>query len=85
MKSRKNRRKAASEGGDQPDKVKVVDGVVFVYYIKDSALRDRLKKAEEVIARELRVPSARFVERGGRTVANTLGMNNIWKQEGECP
>ena len=63
----------------------MIEAVVFVTYAQDSTLKNQLQKAEEAITSELRVPSVRFVERGGRTVSDVLSRNNPWKVEAQCP
>ena len=39
---------------------------------------------EDTLTIELNTPAIRFVERGGRTVAQTLSRNNPWAGEWEC-
>ena len=62
----------------------MIEGIVFVPFTNGSKLRNMLQKAEDMITGEMRVPSVRFVERGGKTVEDTLGRSNPWKSEHEC-
>ena len=85
-KARREERSKQNEGSlkQKEDKVKVVESVVFVPYTLESKLKEKLQRAEENLTAELKCPSVRFVERGGRSLAEVLSRNNPWAGEGEC-
>ena len=83
VRSKEGGRPGAGERGE--GEVKVVESVVFVPYTLESKLKEKLQKVEENLTAELKCPSVRFVERGGRSLAETLSRNNPWAREGECP
>ena len=83
VRSEEGGRQGAGEGGE--GEVKVVESVVFVLYTLESKLKEKLQKVEENLTAELKCPSVRFVERGGRSLAETLSRNDPWAREGECP
>ena len=72
-------------GVEKKGEVKVVESVVFIPFTLESRLREKLQRVEENLTAELKCPSTRFVERGGRSLAETFSRNNPWADEGECP
>ena len=72
------------EGGEDKGRAKVVEGVVFVPFTPESALREELQRVEDTLTAEMNTPGIRFVERGRNTVVEVLGRNNLWSKEGEC-
>ena len=65
--------------------MKVIETVIFTPYTQDFRLKDNLQKAEESITAELQLPSARFIERGGKRVSNVLERNYPWKRKAQFP
>ena len=71
-----------SESGKE--RVKVIEGVIFIPFTLDSKLREEIQRVEETLTAEMRTPSIRFVERGGESVTQILERNNPWSKESEC-
>ena len=80
----KESREEKIDNGETQEKEKVIEAVVFIPYTQDSILKDTLQRAEESITNKLKVPSIRFVERGGKSVSDTLSRNNLCKTEAQC-
>ena len=60
------------------ERVKEVEGVVFVPYPPDSKLRNALQSQDEMLAAALQAPSLRFVERLGTTIVQDVGQSDPW-------
>ena len=61
---------------EEEGEVKVVESVVFIPFTLEPKHREKLQRVEENLTAELKCPSVRFVERGGRSMAETLSRNN---------
>ena len=62
------------EGGDEAEKVPVVETPVFILYTKDSALKKRLQETDRMLGEATNSPTVRFVERcGGGTLIGFIG------------
>ena len=61
------------------------EGVIFVPYTVDGKLRSRLQHEDDKLTRVMRMPRLRFVERPGRTVADSLVTKDPWyRLQGGC-
>ena len=86
------------EGNSEPDlekrreednvkdfkKVKNTETVVFIPATPRSELRKRLQEADDLITKATNCPPARFVERGGPTIVDTVGRTNPLAGEWYC-
>ena len=70
---------------DRGEKVKEIEGVIFVPFTPNSMLRDRLQSLDEDLGKCLQVPSLRFVEKAGTKIVQTLGQSDTWASERFCP
>ena len=63
--------------GQKKDETKA-EGVIFVPYTAGSKLRSRLQNEDDKLTRIMRMPRLRYVERPGRTVADSLVTKDPW-------
>ena len=73
-----------TEGGEEQNKVQVLETVCFLPYTLQSILRKRIQKADDRIKEAMRRPRIRFVKRGGLTTFQDTGKPNPWAGNSEC-
>ena len=61
--------------------MKEIEGVVFVPFTPNSALRVKQQSLDEELAKCLQVPSMRFVEKAGTNIVQSLGQSDPWASD----
>ena len=67
------------------ERIKEIEGVVFVPQSPGSKLKEALHTQDEVLARALNIPSLSFVERSGTMVIQDIGQSDPWATDQFCP
>ena len=53
-------------------------GVIFVPYTMGGKLRSRIQNEDDKLTRVMRMPRVRYIERPGRTIADSLVEKDPW-------
>ena len=72
------------ETGEHFKMIKNIETVVFIPATPGSQLRKKLQEADDLITKATNCPPARFVERGGPTIVDTVGRTNPMAGEWYC-
>ena len=61
------------------------EGVIFVPYTTGGRLRSKIQIEDDKLTRAMRMPRMRYVERPGRTIADSLVEKDPWyRLQGGC-
>ena len=61
------------------------EGIIFVPYTMGGKLRSRLQNQDDKLTKTMRMPRLRYIERPGRTIADSLVEKDPWyRLQGGC-